>query len=276
LRLAVLDAVGGHLDYCDPDQYPVAHGSPLEAARVRLPMIQADAEVFDAILAHEHLSTSQALTDDQLLAVNDLYKQMQAIDLTADAGGYRFDVLIPAPGASAENERVTGEVDPAGAVSIETRSSGQPIVCPVCLAAGVLISTPHGDVVVQDIRVGMAVWTTDRLGRQVPALVLRVGHMAAPVDHVVVRVELADGRVVVASPGHPVADGRPIGDLAVGDRLEGTRVVRVVLAPYTGQTYDLLPSGPTGTYIAGGILMDSTLAESEAVRPALGYGSVNT
>jgi hypothetical protein len=34
-----------------------------------------------------------------------------------------------------------------------------------------------------------------------------------------------------------------------------------VLIPYTnGSTYDLLPSGPTGTYFADGILLRSTLA----------------
>ena len=83
LKLAVLDAVGGRLDYCDPDVFPVAHGTPLEAAEGRFPMIQADQGTFDAILKAQHLSPTQHYTDDQIIAINDLYKQMQAIQLTA-------------------------------------------------------------------------------------------------------------------------------------------------------------------------------------------------
>jgi hypothetical protein len=36
--------------------------------------------------------------------------------------------------------------------------------------------------------------------------------------------------------------------------------VRTALVPYTSATYDLLPSGPTGTYFADGVLLGSTLA----------------
>src|SRR5229473_1907454 len=56
LQLAVLVAVGGHLDYCDPDLYPVGRGTPLENAQARFPTIEADRAAFQAILQHEHLS----------------------------------------------------------------------------------------------------------------------------------------------------------------------------------------------------------------------------
>src|SRR5437867_3948399 len=68
LKLGVLDAVAGHLSYCDPDEYPVAHGTPLENAQARFPTIQADGAAFDAILAHEHLSAGQQFTADELIA----------------------------------------------------------------------------------------------------------------------------------------------------------------------------------------------------------------
>ena len=51
LKLAVLDAVGGHLTYCDPDVYPVGHGTPLQNARARFPTIKADRAAFEAHLA---------------------------------------------------------------------------------------------------------------------------------------------------------------------------------------------------------------------------------
>jgi hypothetical protein len=47
----------------------------------------------------------------------------------------------------------------------------------------------------------------------------------------------------------------------LGDALDGSTITRWDLVPYSGdRTYDLLPSGLTGTYWAGGILLSSTLA----------------
>ncbi len=262
LKLAVLDAVGGRLDYCDPDQFPIAHGSALEAAQQRLPMIEADRAAFEAILQHQHLSPGSTFTDDQLITINDLYKQIQAIQLTAEDGAYRFDVLVPASGPETANQRVIGTVTASGHVTIEKRESGQLLNCPICLVRGVLISTPSGDIPVENVRPGMTVWTTDRLGRRIRGVVLRTGSMQAPLGHEVVRVELADGRSFVASPAHPTSDGGTVGSLKVGDQLDGTTVVGVALLPYAGRTFDLLPSGPTGAYFANGVLLGSTLSAS--------------
>jgi hypothetical protein len=85
--------------------------------------------------------------------------------------------------------------------------------------------------------------------------------MPVPAGHLMVRLALADGRVLLASPGHRSADGRPLGTLAPGDRLDGSRIVAWELVPYgSDRTYDLLPAGPTGTYWANGVLLSSTLA----------------
>jgi hypothetical protein len=123
----------------------------------------------------------------------------------------------------------------------------------------VRIATPAGPVPIEAVRAGMTVWTTDVHGRRVVATVLATGHMQAPLGHVVARIVLSDGRSVTASPGHPTRDGRTVGDLRVGDRLDGAVVASVELMPYAGVTYDLLPSGPTGTYLADGVLLSSTL-----------------
>jgi hypothetical protein len=267
LKLAVLDAIGGRLDYCDPDLFPVAHGTPLDAAEARFPMIQADGGSFDAILKHQHLSPTQHFTNDQIIAINDLYKQLQAIQLTATDGVYSFNVLVPRAGSDVGNQRLIGTVSRSGVVAISRRDPGQTLNCPICLVSGVRIATPLGDIRVQDIRDGMAVWTTDRKGHRIAGVVLKTGHMQAPLGHVVVRLQLTDGRSVMASPGHPTADGRSVGDLVVGDRLDGTTIAGVALLPYSGTTYDLLPSGPTGTYFADGMLLGSTLG---------GYGSAKT
>src|SRR5207245_1936807 len=85
LQLAVLVAVGGHLDYCDPDLYPVGRGTPLENAQARFPTIQADQAAFQAILQQEHLSAGQQFTPAELITINERYKQMQAIRLEPTA-----------------------------------------------------------------------------------------------------------------------------------------------------------------------------------------------
>ena len=260
LKLAVLDAVGGRLDYCDPDVYPLAQGEPLDAAKARFPAIQADRAAFEAILAHEHLSADQPFTDDQLLAINDLYKQMQAIQLEPSGDGYRFDLFVPQPGSDVGNQEVIGMVTTSGAVTVQSRKPGKPFPCPICLTAGVRIATPSGDVLITRVRPGMTIWTTDRQGHRVAGVVLETGRMEAPLGHLVVRLVLADGRAVIASPGHPTADGRTVGELSPGQRYDGSTIVATTLLPYTGFTYDLLPSGPTGTYFANGVLLGSTLA----------------
>lgn len=261
LKLDVLRAVGGHLSYCDPDQFPVANQDPIDSARQRLPMIKADGAAFDAILRFEHLTADQQLTDDQLIAINQDYKQMQAIQLVADGDEYPFDLQVPDAGSPAGAQRLTGTVTRSGSVTIEHREAGHRLPCPICLAMGVRIATPSGDVPVQDLKPGMPVWTVDRSGRRIVGVVRQTGHMQAPLGHQVIRIMLADGRTVVASPGHPTADGRTVGDLRPGDLLDGSRVVTAVPLPYSGRdTYDLLPSGSTGLYFANGVLLGSALA----------------
>jgi len=107
----------------------------------------------------------------------------------------------------------------------------------------------------------MAVWTADPRGDPVAAVILAVGSMTAPVDHRVVHLVLADGRELRASPGHPLADGRPLGAVVPGETIDGATVVIAELVPYgLGETFDLLPSGPSATYWADGVLLRSTIA----------------
>jgi hypothetical protein len=264
LKLAVLDAVGGRLVFCDPDEFPIARGSTLENAMARFPTIKADRAAFDAILEYEHLSAGQQFTPDELIAISDDYKQMQAIELTPTATGYGFSVVA---GTDAGIRRMSGTVSPSGSVTIERREKGHRPSCPICLATGVLIATPNGPIGVQDLRVGMPVWTTDVRGRRIAGVVLEVGHTAAPIGHEVVRLTLADGRMVPVSPGHSTADRRLIRDLRAGDPYDGSTVASVVLVPYAGTTWDLLPSGPTGTYFANGVLLGNTLSVGSASHP---------
>ncbi len=113
---------------------------------------------------------------------------------------------------------------------------------------------------VEDLRVGDAIWTTDERGDRVAAPLVAIGSTPVPATHEVVRLALDDGRVMLVSPGHPTADGRRVGDLVVGDALDGSRVIRTERSRYGGgATFDVLPASASGAYWANGVLLGSTL-----------------
>ena len=116
---------------------------------------------------------------------------------------------------------------------------------------------------VQNLHAGMLVWTMDSAGVWVAKPVLRIGKTAVPSTHKVVHLALTDGRELWVSPNHPTADGRRVGQLQAGDRLDGGLVRSATLVSYNSYaTYDLLPADETGFYWANGILLASTLKDS--------------
>jgi hypothetical protein len=191
------------------------------------------------------------------------------------AGNYSGGIEL-APGRSVTFRWFTSDDDgglvmaPASAVSFQGAcepwdwGGGGP---PTCLAAGTEVATPSGPIAVEDVRVGSVVWSLDALGGRIAVPVLRVSHPAAPPGHEVVRLKLSDGRTLEASPGHPLSDGRLLGSLRVGDVVDGTTVVSALLIPYGERfTFDLLPAGSTGAYLANGIALLSTLRERQGSR----------
>jgi hypothetical protein len=259
LKFAVLDANGAPI-YCDPDFYPLARaGGEQASALAKYPQIRADAELYPAIVAHEHLPSGE-LTDDQKLVLYRAWKLLGALTLTPAGSGYSFSYRVLSKSGTASYLMVTGTIRVDGEVTVSSRTPTGAPNCPICLAAATRISTPFGDVRVTDIAPGMVVWTATAEGARVAARVLEVGSMQAPAGHRMVHVLLADGRELLASPGHRTADGRALGSLAAGDALDGSTIARWELVPYAGdRTYDLLPAGPTGRYWANGILLSSTL-----------------
>lgn len=259
LKFRVLDKVGTPI-YCDPDFYPVARLGGEESNAIKMyPQIEANSELYAAIIVHERLPAGD-LTDAEKLTVYKAYKRLRALTLAQSGDHYTFQYLA---NAGDSTQRVSGTVTLDGVVTTTSMTpSGRP-PCPICLAAATLIATPGGPVRVTDVRAGMLIWTASVDGRQVATSVLEVGSTPVPAGHLMVRLVLADGREVLASPGHRTADGRPLGELSIGDRLDGSTIKMWELVPYAGdRTYDILPAGPTATYWANGILLSSTLAVS--------------
>lgn len=244
--------------YCDPDFYPIQREDEAVAADRRLPEIQRDAETYAAILRHNGLQGAPGTADEKLAVYRD-WKQLNALELQPVGDVYGFALLVQgAPGAK-EGSRVEGRIDRSGRVTVLRKEASGPPMCPICLSAGTLIGTPLGPRPVTDLRAGDLVWTLDRSGHRVAVPLLRVGSIDAPAGHEVVRLALADGRAVTASPGHPAADGRPIGALRIGETVDGAAVAAIERLPYRGRTYDILPAGATGIYFADGVPLATTL-----------------
>ena len=260
LKYALLDKFGP-LSFCDPDMYPVGVNDIASRAKERFPEVEADKEAFVAILARLGIPEAATYEPDQVLAIYTEWKILSAIVLDPIGNDrFRFDLTTMAEGA-AEGTRTAGIVAADGTITVEQQANSGPQVCPICLARDTRIATPDGPRAVQDLRVGDAVWSLDENGDRIAATILQVGSMTAPATHRVVHVVLDDGRELYLSPGHPLLDGRLAGDLGAGDVLDGSVVTSADLVPYGGgETFDLLPSGPTGGYWAGGILVGSSLS----------------
>lgn len=260
LRYRLMDQLG-RLVYCDPDIYPVARVDVQALAIQRLAQIAADRATYAAITSHLGYPTAASLAPDQALAVYTDWKMLNALRLTPAAGGaYGFEYVAAKPSGSLPDTRVTGTIDAAGLITATSQTPSPPPPCPICLARGTRIAAPGGDVPVEDLALGAIVWTRAADGARVAAPVILLGSTPVPASHRVVHLVLSDGRVLDASPGHRLADGRALGDLRPGDVVDGSTVRSAELEPYTGgATFDLLPAGATGTYWADGVPLASTI-----------------
>lgn len=128
----------------------------------------------------------------------------------------------------------------------------------VCASPETLIATPRGERRIADLRIGDLVFSADRGAlRAVPVIQATRTPVA---HHHVIELRTADGSVMEISPGHPTADGRFFGELRAGDLLDGAVIVSSRLVDYRfAYTYDILPASDTGTYVAFGKLIGSTL-----------------
>ena len=260
LRLLLISRLGERW-YCDPDEYPVAHGTELERAIERWPELQAEGELFHAVAAQLGFSVEGGLTDAERVAIYHLWKIASSIPLDPVGDGrYRFDyTTVPSSGA-ALGTRTAGIIGADGTMTIEQQAPAPEPICPICLARGTLIDTPDGPIAVDALQLGDQIWTMDADGRRVAGTVIALGSTVAPASHQVIRLTLADGRTVSASPGHPLADGRLVGALRIGDLVDTSAVIGMDWLSYGGgETFDLVASGATGGYYADGIPLGTTL-----------------
>ncbi len=262
LKFQLFEVYGKDLRYCDPDYWPIARDENA-AADAWLASADKASEEYTAILKYNNIAASAQLTADQKLFVYREHKRLNAVTLEKSGDSYNFVITtggdVDKPGEPGPGTRITGIIDAKGVIS-KAVQTGINVGCPRCLAGGTVIDTPNGPMKVQDIKQGMAVWTTDKKGTRVAGVVLKTAQIAVPVNHQVVHLVLSDGRELYVSPGHPLVGGRAVGTLGAGQTVDGAKVVSAEWITYNQPyTYDLLPSGDTGTYWANDILIASTL-----------------
>jgi len=255
LRYALL----GHYPnfaYCDPDLYPVVRGDEQSAADDWWAGVDRDAPEVQSILAHR--GWREPLTAAQRLDAYRDHKKLTVIALTPVAGGYEYQLSTSASGGEPD-QTVAGLITVGGEVRERSRQA-RPGGCPICLEPATRIATPAGAVPVTRLKPGDLVWTVAADGHRAAATVLRVARRDTPGPHLMLRLALSDGRVLVAAGAHPTADGNYLRQLRAGHRYDGATVVFVAWVSSTAPaTYDLLPGGSTGAYWADGVLVGSTI-----------------
>ena len=147
-----------------------------------------------------------------------------------------------------------------GNVAIFTMVTDNSRPCPICLAKNTLIDTINGPLKVQDIQMGMPIWTVNSSGQRISGMVTKISKVFVPSTHQVTHLKLEDGRELFVSSGHSTIDGRTVGDLYKGEFYDGARIFSIEKVNYSDDaTYDILPSGETGFYWANEIILKSTL-----------------
>jgi hypothetical protein len=259
LKYRLIDEFG--IFFCDPDYYPV--GGPEQEehrAQETFPHILSDRDLFAAITDHLGLTQGAPLTDEQKLFIYREYKKLNAVYFQPEDDNFAFEIRT---GSEPEGLQISGTISQQGQIKIQTQEAAF-LTCPICLSHGTLIDTPTGQVPVEELKEGMAVWTMTKSGNRIAEPIAKLGSVPAPIGHQMVRMVLSDGRQLMASPGHPLADSRSLDEIAIRDLVDGGQVTIAERQPYQGNTFDLLPSGATGLYWANGILLSSTLSKLDA------------
>ena len=243
--------------WVDPDFYPVARQGQEQAnALEQFPTIQANTAEFSAILEHLGLAQKTDYTDAEKLNIYREHKKLlRAVTLTLSGNIYSFSLRT----GQNQGKLIEGTVTLSGKITV-LKEEPSFNTYPICLTRGTLLDTPAGQIPVEQLRSGMAVWTVDVSGKRIVTTILKTSATPVPPSFQAVKVSLRDGRTVTASPGHPTAEMRALGDYLAGDTLDGSCVEAIERVDYKGSfTYDILPSGGTGLYRANGILLGSTL-----------------
>lgn len=127
-----------------------------------------------------------------------------------------------------------------------------------CVTTGTALSTPRGEIPIEDLRTNDLVWSVDH--GHVAAVRILATQRLRVTNHSVAQIRLTDGFVVEISGEHPTGDGRNLWDLKPGESLQDAHIESLTVLPYAGSyTHDILPDSDTGTYFVHGLWLGSTM-----------------
>ena len=256
----VLDAFPNYF-WCDPDFYPIGRpGGELENALAQFDSVRSNDQEFTAIIGRIGLDRKTDYTPEEKLIVYRQHKLLTKVlvDFQRVADGFTFVIRA----GEGQGQRIEGTISPSGTIKV-TKTDTSFNTCPICLSKGTIIDTPNGPIPVEQLTAGQLVWTVDPIGKRVAAPIIETAMTPEPSLFVLLRITLADGRAITASPRHPNADGRLLGNLKVGDQIDGSAIESIESVLYEGRTYDILPDGASGLYWANGILLASTISKPD-------------
>jgi len=245
--------------YVDSDYYPIAReGQEEQNALEQYTEIKANDAEFTAIINHLELPSKDEYSVEEKLLIYREHKILnRAVQLTINGDIYNFSLRVE----EGQGELVKGTITHSGKIKILKREESFNTY-PICLAKGTHIETSVGPVSVEKVHKGMLIWTVNDSENHVLVPVIKTSNTLVPFSFRVVKVELSDARTITASPNHPTADNKALGNYEVGDTLDGALIISIEYIPYTeNATFDILPAGSTGLYWVNSILLKSTLTK---------------
>jgi hypothetical protein len=153
---------------------------------------------------------------------------------------------------------IANENDPPDVLPGVCGGDGGPCSRCRCLASGTMISTPNGEISIEDLRPEDRVWSVHQ--GQVRAVEILATQRLRVQNHSMARIQFPDGFFVEISGEHPTGDGRALWALNPGDTVGNAQVQALTVVPYEGGfTFDILPDSDTGTYFVHGMWLGSTM-----------------
>lgn len=157
--------------------------------------------------------------------------------------------------------RRSGGNDKGGSSSGGHSNTGEGGDCCHCLSKGSLVSTPSGDIKVENLKTGDVVWTNNSNGKRIKSKIIKAAKVSVQKNHMMLKVTTIDNTTIIVSPEHPDRNGIPLIKALRNLDLNQVNIKNVELIKYKNKfTYDILPEGETGNYWANGILLGSTLS----------------
>lgn len=142
-------------------------------------------------------------------------------------------------------------------ISIETR---EPNPCPVCFSPETPISTPNGEIPINQLQIGNEIYSLDENGKQMIVNIVQKDSMNVGNTHHVLEIEYENGEKIYVSPNHPDAKDIPVMHWKAEEVKDNQIIKQVKVVPYTHtHTYDILPNSKSRAYLVKGVWMKSTL-----------------